>query len=198
MFIKTNPIKITDVFSAVLQAFRMWTHNVFLHDTYFHVLMLPVLICHFSCSISISFRDALDTIPRSICTSPCCTSPGSKPAMAHALNVKWVLPPLALCLGGFFLFLVSNQEFLQQPLAYYTSLHCTGPHCDSNCTDSAQTAREVTPGCPGPTTMRFFNCWHPVTALASFPGSGSSWIRYLLEQATGDYVWKKEFASTVS
>uniref|UniRef100_T1IQ75 Sulfotransferase domain-containing protein n=1 Tax=Strigamia maritima TaxID=126957 RepID=T1IQ75_STRMM len=28
----------------------------------------------------------------------------------------------------------------------------------------------------------------PVTALASFPGSGNTWIRYLLQQATGVYT----------
>ena len=35
---------------------------------------------------------------------------------------------------------------------------------------------------------RHFNCCNPITALASFPGSGNHWLRYLLEEATGN-IW---------
>lgn len=28
---------------------------------------------------------------------------------------------------------------------------------------------------------------HGLTALASFPGSGNTWLRYLLQQATGQF-----------
>ena len=34
----------------------------------------------------------------------------------------------------------------------------------------------------------FLNHKSPVTALVSFPGSGNTWLRYLLEQATGIYT----------
>jgi hypothetical protein len=33
--------------------------------------------------------------------------------------------------------------------------------------------------------LRFLNPPGPVTALASYPGSGNTWMRYLLQQATG-------------
>ena len=34
-------------------------------------------------------------------------------------------------------------------------------------------------------SLRFLNGGRAVTALASFPGSGNTWVRYLLEQVTG-------------
>ena len=34
-------------------------------------------------------------------------------------------------------------------------------------------------------TTRFLNRTKPITALVSFPGSGNTWMRYLIEQATG-------------
>ena len=37
--------------------------------------------------------------------------------------------------------------------------------------------------CNGP--IRYLDPPGPLTALASFPGSGNTWIRYLLQQATG-------------
>lgn len=34
--------------------------------------------------------------------------------------------------------------------------------------------------------LRFLDDPGPVVALASFPGSGNTWVRYLLQQATGE------------
>jgi hypothetical protein len=34
--------------------------------------------------------------------------------------------------------------------------------------------------------LRFLEEPGPVVALASFPGSGNTWVRYLLQQATGE------------
>ena len=39
--------------------------------------------------------------------------------------------------------------------------------------------------CPTRGERNFRDCCPPVTALASYPGSGNTWLRYLLEQATG-------------
>ena len=36
--------------------------------------------------------------------------------------------------------------------------------------------------------MSFLNRTSPIVALVSFPGSGNSWVRHLLEQATGTYT----------
>jgi hypothetical protein len=35
--------------------------------------------------------------------------------------------------------------------------------------------------------LRFLEKPGPVVALASFPGSGNTWVRYLLQQVTGEY-----------
>ena len=37
-------------------------------------------------------------------------------------------------------------------------------------------------------TLAFLNRTSPIIALVSFPGSGNSWVRHLLEQATGVYT----------
>ena len=37
-------------------------------------------------------------------------------------------------------------------------------------------------------TLKFLNRTKPVTALVSFPGSGNTWMRYLIEQATGVFT----------
>ena len=39
--------------------------------------------------------------------------------------------------------------------------------------------------CPTKRKRKFFKCCQPRTALASFPGAGNTWVRYLLEQTTG-------------
>ena len=36
--------------------------------------------------------------------------------------------------------------------------------------------------------LRFLNRTKPITALVSFPGSGNTWMRYLIEQATGVFT----------
>ena len=36
--------------------------------------------------------------------------------------------------------------------------------------------------------LRFLNRTKPLTALVSFPGSGNTWMRYLIEQATGIFT----------
>ena len=36
--------------------------------------------------------------------------------------------------------------------------------------------------------LRFLNRTKPITALVSFPGSGNTWMRYLIEQATGIFT----------
>ena len=38
------------------------------------------------------------------------------------------------------------------------------------------------------TERRFLNSQSPIVALISFHGSGNTWVRYLLEQATGVYT----------
>ena len=38
--------------------------------------------------------------------------------------------------------------------------------------------------------MKFANPSLPTTALASFPGSGNTWIRHLIQEATGTFVLK--------
>ena len=37
-------------------------------------------------------------------------------------------------------------------------------------------------------TRKFMNRKEPITALVSFHGSGNTWVRYLIEQATGVYT----------
>ena len=39
-----------------------------------------------------------------------------------------------------------------------------------------------------PRTPELLPYWGPKVALASFPGSGNSWVRYLMEQSTGYYT----------
>lgn len=51
-------------------------------------------------------------------------------------------------------------------------------HSNSNATKPVKNA-----GC---VSKRVFTKGLPATALASFPGSGNTWVRYLLEQSTGE------------